>query len=83
MKTTHIIKLSTGKEITLNDDEYRELKQEFKEVETIPYYLTYPSYPGIPVWPWNLTQICTTTTSDTAMIDKDRYNSTQWMQGKI
>lgn len=65
MKTTHTIKLSSGKEIELTDEEYKELKQELVRVEAIPYpYWPYwPYYPYVQnprQWPdtW-------TTTSDT------------------
>ena len=72
---THTIKLSSGKEIELTDDEYREIQQEFKSVEYVPYpQPVQPSYPGTPLWPepWCLPQTWITT-SDTVEVKQAPY----------
>ena len=46
MEINITIKLLSGKEIKLSEEEYNELLNKFKQYEYIPYpYITYPSEP--------------------------------------
>lgn len=50
MQTKIIIKLSSGKRLSLTKEEYEELKSEFREVVLQPYQIpSYPQHP--PYWP--------------------------------
>ncbi len=60
MEIIHKIRLTSGKEIELSEQEYKEIELRFSTIETVyvPYYPSYPTWPTLHIYP-------TTCTSDT------------------
>jgi len=68
METTIKIKLSTGKEIELTENEHEEIKRKYsiKELIYVPYVQKeFPVYPTYPQNPWDWNKVWCSDSSDT------------------